>query len=185
MAELPNGLLDAVRNYLDITWTDAVLDTKLTGIIARGMADIDKVAGHALDYTIEDNPRALLMDYCRYARAGALEQFHANYQSELLNLQHEYEVKYYATLASLFIGDTTLEPGFNSLIKAYGAETENNSAIIMAAAYQDSAMIVIKNGTDEVANGTAAYWVSGENVVTVAVTLGTITRTYTVTVTKG
>ena len=58
-------LLLAVRNYLDITWIDSAGDAKLTGIMVRGMKYLDGVAGEVLDYTVEDKPRELLMDYCR------------------------------------------------------------------------------------------------------------------------
>jgi hypothetical protein len=94
---LPNGLLDAVRNYLDITWTDADGDTKLIGIISRGIKYINSVAGTELDYTIEDKPRELLFDYCRYVRSNALDEFQTNYLPELLSLQISEEVKAYAT----------------------------------------------------------------------------------------
>ena len=86
-SELPAGLLADVKNYLDITWDDADTDKKLAGIIARGMSYLSRAAGAALDYTEEDAPRALLMDYCRYARSGALDEFQANYLAELLALQ--------------------------------------------------------------------------------------------------
>lgn len=86
---LPDGLLDAVKNYLDITWSDPDGDTKLSGIIARGMRYLDKAAGAELDYTVEDKPRELLMDYCRYVRSNALDEFQRNYLHELLSLQIE------------------------------------------------------------------------------------------------
>lgn len=92
---LPAGLLDAVKNYLDITWEDDAGDEKLSGIITRGIAYLDKVAGEALDYTVEDKPRELLMDYCRYARSNALSEFQDNYLHELLSLQIEKEVDAY------------------------------------------------------------------------------------------
>lgn len=93
---LPEGLLDAVKNYLDRTWDDPDSDNKLSGIIQRGMKYLDKVAGEELDYTVEDKPRELLMDYCRYVCSNALEDFQKNYLHELLSLQHEYEVRRYA-----------------------------------------------------------------------------------------
>ena len=93
---LPDGLLDAVRNYLDITWTDAEGDIKLTGIITRGMKYLDAAAGEELDYSAEDKPRELLMDYCRYARSNALNEFQINYLHELLSLQIREEVAAYA-----------------------------------------------------------------------------------------
>lgn len=85
---LPDGLLDAAKNYLDLTWTLSTGEqAKLTGIIERGMKYLDGVAGEALDYTAEDAPRALLFDYARYARSNALDEFATNYQHELLGLQ--------------------------------------------------------------------------------------------------
>jgi len=93
---LPTGLLSAVRNYLDITWEDAATDQKLTGIIERGMKYIDDVAGAEMDYTIEDKPRELLFDYCRYVRSNALDEFQTNYLHELLSLQIAQEVADYA-----------------------------------------------------------------------------------------
>lgn len=95
MAE-PSVLLEDVKNYLDITWNDAGTDKKLTGIIARGMKYIDGVAGAVLDYTIEDKPRELLFEYCRYVRSNALEMFKTNYLHELLTLQMNQEVADYA-----------------------------------------------------------------------------------------
>lgn len=92
---LPDGLLDAVRNYLDITWDDPVGDKKLTGILSRGIRYIDTVAGEICDYTVEDKPRELLFDYVRYVRANALDEFQNNYLHELLSLQQQKEVARY------------------------------------------------------------------------------------------
>lgn len=88
-------LLQAVRNYLDITWADDAGDLKLSGIIARGIKYINNVAGAELDYSVEDRPRELLFDYCRYVRSNALEDFQENYLPELLSLQIFEEVKAY------------------------------------------------------------------------------------------
>lgn len=93
---LPEGLLSAVKNYLDITWEDSAGDEKLSGIIARGIKYIDGIAGAEMDYTVEDKPRELLFDYCRYVRSNALEHFQTNYLNELLTLQISQEVKNYA-----------------------------------------------------------------------------------------
>ncbi|VUZ24344.1 Uncharacterised protein [Acetobacterium wieringae] len=88
-------LLADVKNELDITWQDPETDKKITGIIKRGMAYIDNVAGATMDYTIEADARGLLFDYCRYVRAGALSEFMENYLPELLSLQQAEEVKAY------------------------------------------------------------------------------------------
>jgi len=49
MSELPEGLLDDVKNYLDITWEDEATDRKLAGIVAGGMDYLDDKAGERLD----------------------------------------------------------------------------------------------------------------------------------------
>src|SRR5690554_3042378 len=89
-------LLIAAKNYLDITWHDPAGDNKLFGIIARGKSYLNKTAGAELDYLAEDKPRELLMDYCRYVRSNALDEFQNNYLPELLTLQISQEVKDYA-----------------------------------------------------------------------------------------
>lgn len=80
-------LLTAVKNYLDITYQDEETDRKLRGIIERGMNRLDDAAGEKQDYSKEGQPRALLLDYCRYARGNVLEMFETNYLSELISLR--------------------------------------------------------------------------------------------------
>lgn len=95
-ARLPTELLADVKNYLDITWDDPESDKKLSGIILRGMSYIDDIAGEAQDYMVEGKPRELLMDYCRYVRSNALDEYQLNYRHELLALQTMKEVERYA-----------------------------------------------------------------------------------------
>lgn len=92
---LPEGLLGATKNYLDITWVDVAGDEKLSGIISRGIKYIDSIAGAVMDYTVEEKPRELLLDYCRYVRSNALSDFQNNYLHELLSLQITEEVAAY------------------------------------------------------------------------------------------
>ena len=92
MGSLPDGLLDAVRNYLDITWVDDAGDEKLSGVIARGIAYLDRVAGVQQDYKTETEARGLLFDYCRYARANSLPSFGVDYADELMALHMAGEV---------------------------------------------------------------------------------------------
>lgn len=90
---LPEGLLEAVKNYLDMTWTLTAEETaKLTGIIERGISRIDRYAGAPQDYTKEGDAKALLLDYARYVRSNALDEFEGNYLHELLSLQMYAEV---------------------------------------------------------------------------------------------
>lgn len=92
MRDAPDILLADARNYLDITWKDPEGDVKLLGILARGMEYLDHAAGVELDYVEETAARALLLDYVRYVRAGALQDFGRDFASELLGLHIAGEV---------------------------------------------------------------------------------------------
>ena len=91
--DLPAGLLEDVKNEMDVTWDDEATDRKYAGFIARGMAYLDKKLGEPADYTADGDPRALLMEYVRYARDQALDVFENNYRSMILGAQHDLEVK--------------------------------------------------------------------------------------------
>ena len=89
------ALLAAVRNYLDITYTDAATDSKLVRLLKTGQAYINNTCGAELDYSVEGQARSLLFDYVRYARSGASEMFWKNYQHELIALRLESGVTAY------------------------------------------------------------------------------------------
>ena len=85
---LPQGLLEDVKNYLNITWDDAATDAKVSGLIAAGMVYINAKYGEEADYTADGMPRTLLMEYVRYARDSALDVFENNFQALLLGMQN-------------------------------------------------------------------------------------------------
>ena len=86
--DVTEELLNAAKNYLDITYTDTEVDQKLRGILSRGMRYIEKRAGTTLDFETEGNDeRALLFDYAMYVRSGALSEFERNYLHELTALR--------------------------------------------------------------------------------------------------
>ncbi|SKA99794.1 hypothetical protein SAMN05443428_13813 [Caloramator quimbayensis] len=86
-------LLPYVKSYLHIIWQDENTDNNLTGMINRGMARLQEIAGVPLDFIAEDLPRALLFDYCRYANSHALEMFEKNFASELMSLHIKGQVQ--------------------------------------------------------------------------------------------
>ena len=93
--EIPPELLTDVKAALDITWPDDATENKLRGIIAGGMVYINDKYGETADYTADGYPRILLMEYCRYARDGALDVFENNYQSMILAMQTQKELSRY------------------------------------------------------------------------------------------
>lgn len=78
-------LLPAVKDYLKITWDDE--DAHLQGIISRGQAYLNDLTGTTLDFETDGQPKALLLDYCRYVYNNASEYFEENYSKEILRLQ--------------------------------------------------------------------------------------------------
>lgn len=89
-----------------------------------------------------------------------------------------------ATLKSLKVGNLTLTPEFDPDTITYTAATTATTSKITAVAEYTDATIEIKNGETVIANGGNATWSAGENTLTVKVTNDSVTKTYTVTVTK-
>lgn len=66
----------------------------------------------------------------------------------------------------------------------YTATTTNSTNKVTATAADETAEVEILVGETEIENGASATWAAGENTVAVTVTDGTVSKTYTVTVTK-
>lgn len=92
---IPEGLLEDVKNYLGITWTDETTDQKISGFVLSGMSYLNGKLGAAVDYMETGAPRTLLMEYVRYARDYALDVFENNYLCYLLDMQNEKAVNVY------------------------------------------------------------------------------------------
>ncbi len=87
-----------------------------------------------------------------------------------------------AELSGLTISGVTLSPTFSADVTTYTGTTSTANGIITATVAEGT--VEIKNGETVVTSGNSATWETGENVVTVKVTNGTATKTYTITVTK-
>lgn len=92
---MTNELLLELKNYLNITWIDVDTDLKIEGIGIRGMKYMEVIAGNTLDFEVEDKPKELLFEYCRYVWSDAFNEFQVNYMAELLSLQQAEQVKAY------------------------------------------------------------------------------------------
>ena len=99
--DLPPGLLDDVKNYLNITWSDEATDAKISGLIASGAMYLNSKYGEEADYTADGLPRTLLFEYVRYARDSALDVFENNYQPMILGMQNERRVSAYELESSV------------------------------------------------------------------------------------
>lgn len=90
-----------------------------------------------------------------------------------------------ATLASLTLGSLSLTPTFASETYEYTAQTSNATNTVTAVATDNNATIAITVNGTSIGNGQAATWNTGSNTVIITVTNRSVTKTYTVTVTKG
>ncbi len=91
--EQTEALLAGMRSALGITWDEEQTNTQLKGMIARGIAYLNEIAGSELDYQEECKGRELLITYCLYARSNALDQFAENYLQDLTGFQLSEEVR--------------------------------------------------------------------------------------------
>lgn len=66
----------------------------------------------------------------------------------------------------------------------YTATTSNATNKVTATPADETATVEILVGETALENGASATWAAGENTVTVTVTDGTVSKAYTVTVTK-
>lgn len=92
---MTDELFSELKNYLNITWEDLSTDSKIMGIGERGMRYLENIGSRTMDFAIEDKPKELLFEYCRYAWSDGLNEFQNNYLHELLTLQQIEQVKAY------------------------------------------------------------------------------------------
>lgn len=77
-------LLELVKQYLDITWTDTATENKLNLMINNAMADFDEKSGIQNDYTKPGRAQTLLLNRVMYEWSNALDDFYVNYRSEIV-----------------------------------------------------------------------------------------------------
>lgn len=82
------------------------------------------------------------------------------------------------------IGSLKLTPSFEPNVTEYTATTTNASNKISATPENESAIVIIKKDSAEVKNGEACTWSNGKNKLTIEVSNGNASRTYTVNITK-
>lgn len=81
---LPNGLLDIVKNYMNLSWLDDATNNKLTIIIQNGIDDLDGKSGEKNDYTVSGRAQSLLLIRTMYEWSNALDDFYTNYKKEIV-----------------------------------------------------------------------------------------------------
>lgn len=94
-------LLEIVKNYLQVPWSDEATDRRYTYMIEGAEAWLDEKLGPGSDYLAPGNARTLLLERCRYERDGALDVFPENYRSLIIAEQNRRRIDAYAAQAAL------------------------------------------------------------------------------------
>ena len=82
--QLLNDLLISLKNSLRITWDEEDIHLKI--LITRTKKYLEELTGTILDLSIEDQPKTLLIERCRYVYNNVADEFEKNYQHELSRL---------------------------------------------------------------------------------------------------
>ncbi|MBF1637576.1 MAG: hypothetical protein HXO49_03500 [Prevotella sp.] len=79
-------LLNDVKNYLNITWEDSELDSKLSSMIERGKASLSSSIGQGLDFENDTQAKTLLLNHVMYENSAILHEFYKDYKEEITTL---------------------------------------------------------------------------------------------------
>ena len=94
---LYSALLDSCRLELQITWQDDDTHARIVNHIKNGVNYIKNKCGVTDDdFIAGGKANALLLAYVRRAMSGDTSTFEADYLSDILDLQMEFEVENYA-----------------------------------------------------------------------------------------
>lgn len=90
-----NALLKLCRLELQITWNDEDTDERLLTHIKNGAYKIKDLCGvYESDFDAGGKANALLLAYVRRAISGDISTFEADYLTDIVGLQTDYEVEY-------------------------------------------------------------------------------------------
>ena len=89
---LPQSLVDQVKRYLNITWTDTDTESKVIDMMLDAEIALNHKLGAEVNYLAPGQERRLYLDYCSYAYNQCLNEFDGAYRAEILQIRHKYEV---------------------------------------------------------------------------------------------
>ena len=78
-------MLDLIKSALQITWCPPIEEARLIELIAQGQAFLLRY-DPTIEWDTDFEARSLLVEYVRYARANARDDFSMNYAQEILSL---------------------------------------------------------------------------------------------------
>ena len=92
--------LEDVKNYLNVTYEDQDVDTKLTGILARADSNVRDLAAVAEGAELTPTEEQLVLDACRYIWNDAFEDFSGNFMSVINGARAKRQVEFVTEAAN-------------------------------------------------------------------------------------
>lgn len=90
------ALLDLCRLELQITWQDDDTNARIENHIRNGVSYLQRTTGvEDVDFLAGGKANALLLAYVRRAKDGDTSTFEADYLSDIIALQTDFEVENY------------------------------------------------------------------------------------------
>ncbi len=80
-------MLNELKNYLNISWQDELIDNKLIQLVDESKAVLNHLIGVDLDYEQDQEAKELLFNRVRYAYNNALDEFEKNFAQVILRKQ--------------------------------------------------------------------------------------------------
>lgn len=80
-------MLDELKNYLNISWQDELINNKLIQLVNESKAVLNHLMGVDLDYEQDQEAKELLFNRVRYAYNNALDEFEKNFAQVILRKQ--------------------------------------------------------------------------------------------------
>lgn len=90
-----SNLLNELKAFLDITWSDEATELKLNGMLHRSIFRLKELVDTKLDFESDETAKELLFNRVMYDRSGALDDFEKNYLSTIVFMQNKYKVSRY------------------------------------------------------------------------------------------
>lgn len=81
------NMLNELKNYLNISWQDELIDNKLIQLVDESKAVLNHLMGVDLDYEQDQEAKELLFNRVRYAYNNALDEFEKNFAQVILRKQ--------------------------------------------------------------------------------------------------
>lgn len=86
--------LEDVKNYLNATYEDEDVDTKLTGILTRADSNVRDLVAAAASAELTPTEEQLVLDACRYIWNDAFEDFSGNFLSVINGARAKRQVEF-------------------------------------------------------------------------------------------